>query len=195
MGPKDQIIVNLKREIELFKMENRWLKVQLNQISGGEFEIESSAMRSSVNLPALHESDMNMNQEVNFDNRPGSKKAYTGPGGNNGNNGMHSQMSIQSNQTLNPIGNNVNGGSFATTPQHGLNDKILKEFNFEIGRLRNDNNQFRTKNMYLNKTMMELIEENIKLVNRIENLENVFIKHERRSEQVIQADIDVENFN
>lgn len=179
MGPKDQIIVNLKREIELFKMENRWLKVQLNQISGGEFEIESSAMRSSINLPALNENDMNMNmnQDVNFDNRPGSKKAYNGGGGNNG---THSQMSMHSNQNLNTRGN----GSFVNTPQHGLNDKILKEFNFEIGRLRNDNNQFRTKNMYLNKTMMELIEENIKLVNRIENLENVFIKHERRNEQV-----------
>jgi len=74
MGPKDQIIVNLKREIELFKMENRWLKVQLNQISGGEFEIESSNMRSSVNLPALHENDMHINSDINFDNRPGSKK-------------------------------------------------------------------------------------------------------------------------
>jgi len=99
-------------------------------------------------------------------------------------------MSMHTNPNLNNQGN-----SFVHTPQHGLNDKILKEFNFEIGRLRNDNNQFRTKNMYLNKTMMELIEENIKLVNRIENLENVFIKHERRNEQVYQADIDVENFN
>lgn len=190
MGPKDQIIVNLKREIELFKMENRWLKVQLNQISGGEFEIESSNMRSSVNLPALHENDMHINSDINFDNRPNSKK-YNGGGGNNGR-GTHSQMSMHTNPNLNA---NQGNGSFVNTPQHGLNDKILKEFNFEIGRLRNDNNQFRTKNMYLNKTMMELIEENIKLVNRIENLENVFIKHERRNEQVYQADIDVENFN
>jgi len=73
MGPKDQIIVNLKREIELYKMENRWLKVQLNQISGGEFEIESSAMRSSVNLPALHENEINKNQDIDFENRPNSK--------------------------------------------------------------------------------------------------------------------------
>jgi len=42
MGQKDQIILNLNREIELFKMENKWLKQQLHQLSGGEFEIESS---------------------------------------------------------------------------------------------------------------------------------------------------------
>merc|ERR1719164_440776 len=91
---------------------------------------------------------------------------------------------------------NISSGNQNINPnQQGLNDKILKEFNFEIGRLRNDNNQFRTKNMYLNKTMMELIEENIKLVNRIENLENVFIKHEKRSDQIQNSENDYENFN
>jgi len=107
-------------------------------------------------------------------------------------NGSFTQ-SPQGNQT--PQHANHNNNNNNNNKQHGLNDKILKEFNFEISRLRNDNNQFRTKNMYLNKTMMELIEENIKLVNRIENLENVFIKHEHRSEQIQQADFDLENFN
>lgn len=52
----------------------------------------------------------------------------------------------------------------------------MKEYNFELSRLRNENNQMRTKNLYLNKNLMDLIEENTKLINRIENLENVFVK-------------------
>jgi len=43
--------------------------------------------------------------------------------------------------------NHLNNNNNLNPNQQGLNDKILKEFNFEIGRLRNDNNQFRTKNM------------------------------------------------
>jgi len=43
--------------------------------------------------------------------------------------------------------------------------------------------------------MMELIEENIKLVNRIENLENVFIKNDKRNDQIQNADCDYDNFN
>ena len=50
-------------------------------------------------------------------------------------------MGHDNNQFNNNNNNNLNPN------QQGLNDKLLKEFNFEIGRLRNDNNQFRTKNM------------------------------------------------
>jgi len=159
MGPKDSIIVNLKREIELFKMENRWLKVQLNQISGGEFEIESSSMsQSRINLPSLHENDLNINTDVNFDNRPGSKKSIGGNAshsrsamgnyGGNGNIPINPLDKRQSNYgALGHDNNQLNNNNNINPNQQGLNDKILKEFNFEIGRLRNDNNQFRTKNM------------------------------------------------
>lgn len=62
MSQKDQIIVNLKREIELFKMENKWLKQQLHKISGGEFEIESSQNSfRKQGLPPLGDADTNLN--------------------------------------------------------------------------------------------------------------------------------------
>jgi len=69
MGQKDQIILNLNREIELFKMENKWLKQQLHQISGGEFEIESSTRSNSIRqqgLPPLYESDMQNVNNIDF---------------------------------------------------------------------------------------------------------------------------------
>lgn len=43
---------------------------------------------------------------------------------------------------------------------------------------------------------MELIEENIKLVNRIENLENVFLKNDHRKDRGDFDEIeDMTNFN
>jgi len=136
MGQKDQIIMNLKREIELFKMENKWLKTQLNKISGGEFEIESSvrSLRNNQNLPPLHEGD-----NVDFDN--GSTRSIQHP------NSMGNANLSRSGQRFNNANVSQSQELTGGGPQSTLNDKLLKEFNFEIGRLRSDNNQFRTKNM------------------------------------------------
>lgn len=130
VGQKDQIIINLKREIELFKMENKWLKQQLNKISGGEFEIESSrdSMRQQP-LPPLHENELGPGNNVDFND-----------GRTTGNGSVRSRSNIgvsSSQQIQRPNQNQPNQ----------LNDKLLKEYNFEIKRLRSENNQFRTKNM------------------------------------------------
>jgi len=184
MGQKDQIINNLKRELELCRMENKWLKQQLNQATGGEFEIDSSIYDRGLN-----NNNMNMNIENINDMRMTPISLNRNQLNNSINNSGNNSLNISRLNSINHPNTPQNPQMLSNLGNNNFDDKMLKEFNFELKRLRGENNQLRTKNVYLNKNLMELIEENTKLVNRIESLEHVFVKKE---EQEILESI---NFN
>jgi hypothetical protein len=54
VSAKDQIIINLKREVELLRMENRYLREQLARISGENWETTSEKSHFSYSSEKSH---------------------------------------------------------------------------------------------------------------------------------------------
>merc|ERR1711964_823255 len=54
-------------------------------------------------------------------------------------------------------------------------EMVLKEVNSEMTRIRSENNQLRARAEYIDRNLMDVMQENAIMHNRIENLENVFL--------------------
>jgi hypothetical protein len=72
-----------------------------------------------------------------------------------------------------------NGNGYYNTPIHGGNKKqLLQEFEFEIYRVREDNASMRNKKEISERKLEKSMYENNSLLQKLENLENVFIGKE-----------------
>lgn len=61
-------------------------------------------------------------------------------------------------------------------------DYIMSQMNTELNRIRLENNQLRARAEYIDRNLMDVMQENAIMHNRIENLENVFLVKDKVTE-------------
>lgn len=66
--------------------------------------------------------------------------------------------------------------------RQGRADGMVTEMNSELHRIRSENNQLRARAEYIDRNLMDVMQENAIMHNRIENLENVFLVKDRVTE-------------
>ena len=125
MDAKDQIIHNLNKEIELLKVENQYLKEQLQRVTQGQpIEMPDFLPNKPKTLPPLGREDSD---------RQGEKQQEV------------------------PI------------------NKIITEYQFEIQRLMNENQELRSAQEMVERNYGSLISDNTTIQAKLANLEQVFL--------------------
>lgn len=125
MDAKDQIIHNLNKEIELLKVENQYLKEQLQRVTQGQ----------PIEMPDF------------FPNKP---------------------------KTLPPLGREDSERQSEKQQEVPIN-KIITEYQFEIQRLMNENQELRSAQEMVERNYGSLISDNTTIQAKLANLEQVFL--------------------
>jgi len=151
---KAQIVMDLTRENDLLRMENQYLREQLQRVTNGlpiDMPDFTNLQRNNKMLPPLSSDKKN----------PSAKKMMSGQQGQPGQPGQTGQSDSRSESRDYQMELPVN--------------KIMAEYNYEIVRMKKENEELRHARDLAEKNYHILMNDNNALNIKLENLENVFI--------------------
>lgn len=97
-------------------------------------------------------------------------------------NGLPLEGTPSTNRVLSAEENGMMSAKHVPNGKHGPN-MMINEVNSEMSRIRSENNQLRARAEYIDRNLMDVMQENAIMHNRIENLENVFLIKDKDKEE------------